>query len=1671
MNESLCIGDIVEIPPVKTVIRLKEGQTESNKIAGSFVFTTEVFSHFTVISESLLGHQGQGYFLQGDFGSGKSHFLAALYAWLAGIAGAEILTGRHGGLKRVMESGKRFLPVAISLVNYRAETPLEQIVVEAVENHLKSKGIEAVLTPVSSFLNHLKNLIEEPETAESFIKLLGVSADRKKTDGLQAEDLDTDGLKQWIDEYPHEAYIYGMRLIKSTGLKIPEALVEERHETFKRTLSAVKNAGFDGLFLLIDELSEFFRSKRTAQELNEDARTLQLLGELTAGEPLWIIAAVQESIESTGDISQVTFRKIKDRFPVKLSLSTVHIRSLISHRLVHRKPGADEEIYRIYEAYKRQFSTFSWTYDSFRQTYPVHPATIALLDGLGDLFSEHRGIVDFIYSRIAGDKRRNIRGILQQPATEVLAPDSIYDHFALRLAEFSAFNVYPRHVIPHLDKVIDDVIEDSDDRNLARRLVRILVLYKIHPTADTPPVGRLAEIAACSLDFQMPGFNIRFIAEALLDPIVEVSRFLIKQPSESGNPLDTVYTVITQDDPGKILKERISRTARDLEDDDSRLLSEPFLDIPESEVWPGISLWEKGVVRQITWHFSIRRVFIRFLSDDDVHRLSHEISCAKYDFAVIITFGEREYSADYTAVWQITFPKEKTSLFKEFLATRLVASELKPSNPADAPLIQPVKERLERIRPAVHQAAMEAFYSGNFTDPQIQVGAAVRQLKRFDRLLEAAGEVILDDRYPKFREIAPRRIHPSPRLYQRLLDELVTPGSILLREAQAKGLGEAIDGLAVPIGLVRLKGGSYVFSPDMTGHPFLSFFSGLLKPAGPASIKEIAHALQTGAYGLPEDTFLFLLSALACGGLITLLKNGRTVPVDFLHFISVEKADEVALGELINQNDRETLKTECDFLAPSSTWDSFGLHQQREAWKAVIKFKETASTMLVAIQSQLSHVAEFSAFKVFNLSAIDQKINSLTNLVNEIKISHSAKEGLERFLKTWRGTGLKNEDIQFLKKLRAFLLHNAEQFVFIHHYIHHSAVKKATQQDRELAELRKTVISLVEKPEIFIIGDEGEHLNSVFSHFREYYFAFYSKKHAAYYRSFQKPSLSKSAERAAGTLERLAAIEALDRPPGLEQFIRDLKAPGKEQCRRKISEELIRSPVCTCGYQPGDVGAVPEPGEKIEPEEAINRFFMEYVDIIKKPEVLESITAHAYAVKDADPDMSQRLKQISKIVQEDTITPAHLLAVFDEQTTLQLSRALTGKVHIQHKKLSELISRLAGRRLAQSQIRKIVDEWASITDEKTLLAIDEDLEQRVAPGSVLDSLDWWSLLHAGLFSREFQQEPIQKEEIVEIENRLEKRFPSIRLKETLQLIDTESLLRFITQERYHTGAIRMAWSLLSERILTGAVLPGEDDIHSSHTDHDTADDIRRHLRILKTIAERMDQQYPARLSMRVFAEELMNDAWTTGELQYIAEKAVQEVSDLGEEWLSKLSEVPIIILDDCPVVVIIDGAAPDVWMESIKSIEYFTDEVPQSWARLEAKPDTVDSIARLFGFHNDPVEEFSARNVVYHNLKGNEEHALLDHVLPIKPDIPVVIRLSAIDQGAHRKGMRLSEMVRIVNHILKTDLPQLLEACRQLKRRLILTTDHGLSLFAKGLLHGKGGVYESCIFRAEWNKL
>jgi hypothetical protein len=131
-------------------------------------------------------------------------------------------------------------------------------------------------------------------------------------------------------------------------------------------------------------------------------------------------------------------------------------------------------------------------------------------------------------------------------------------------------------------------------------------------------------------------------------------------------------------------------------------------------------------------------------------------------------------------------------------------------------------------------------------------------------------------------------------------------------------------------------------------------------------------------------------------------------------------------------------------------------------------------------------------------------------------------------------------------------------------------------------------------------------------------------------------------------------------------------------------------------------------------------------------------------------------------------------------------------------------------------------------------------------------------------------------------------------------------------------------------------------------------------------------------------------------------------------------------------------------------------------------PVTALSISSLFGFAGDALDEFHARGIDYHQVRGNEAHGMANLLPEFTPDKPVIIRVSMVDDAAHAALLRLNEMPQAVCSFLEKELPRLQDICVRQNRRLTVTTDHGLSLTRTGFSHGKGGVYERAIFRAEW---
>jgi hypothetical protein len=321
----------------------------------------------------------------------------------------------------------------------------------------------------------------------------------------------------------------------------------------------------------------------------------------------------------------------------------------------------------------------------------------------------------------------------------------------------------------------------------------------------------------------------------------------------------------------------------------------------------------------------------------------------------------------------------------------------------------------------------------------------------------------------------------------------------------------------------------------------------------------------------------------------------------------------------------------------------------------------------------------------------------------------------------------------------------------------------------------------------------------------------------------------------------------------------------------------------------------------------------------------------------------------------------------------------------------------------------------------------------------------------------------------DLEKRLAKTFPARQLSPRLKRLNPDALVRFIIAEPFHTEAIRAAWQWLCQKVLQN---PQSFPVNSQtlmqtirHNDRRIAERINTRLKTLDQLCRMDITDLPAALISRLDLARIYADPWATTEIKAMVLDQIDTLARESDPWLTAQTPLQPIDLADAPVVIILDGVSPDVWLDASERLTEFMEKRNTRWFRLEAAPETASAVAALFGFVDDALNEFASRQIPYHQLAGDETEAMVDRLPDFAPDYPVIIRAGMVDTGAHTGRLRLEEMPGVVTEFLKRELPWLQKICREKNRRLVITTDHGLSFTAKGLTHGRGGVFETTIFR------
>ncbi len=1244
-------GDLVHVPPVRTVVRLADlgDQHLRRHMVETFILTGEVSFAISTILNKIAIPKGEGFFVIGNYGSGKSHLLNILSLILSDAEAREVFTasGREGRpaegkltslLQRAAETNP--LVVEISLVEHSNREYLEQIVLSRVEEKLRGEAPSEKAAPA----------------------------------------------------------------LPPGWLNLP------RPEAFQTLRQGLAQGGWGGLVLLIDELSEFLRSKDSARAYNEDVRFLQYLGEFAENIPAWVVATMQENIENTGSLTGEMLHKIKDRYPVRFQLSGEHVKEIVSGRLVRKKEGSEEALPRVFEELQRAFKQLPFSRQDFTELYPVHPSTVELLDELRPLFSQHRGVVDFIHYRLAGDPGRGIPTFLDQSAAALLTPDFIFDHFRDRLRETVETSPYSEQVYRHYEREAGRLFPDAEDALTALKLLKLLILGALARAPKRFTAAELTGLLLHRFSGLESGVNYDYIAE-IMDQLQTHGAYIAVTEDNNGAKL---YTVDLKADVSLLLQKKLSQLTSAFTPGDPRILEgllswadEPYLPLKELQQDP---LREK----EISWQNTRRMGKVIFslpaaLSPELLQELEEELAGQETDFIFFMAAPTLAGESQSISPWKMReqcgpvllrslamwVPREINAGEEEQLCSAYAHQKLQEEYASDSsPVGRQVGKHLENLLAEEKRKVKEIFRNIYF---QGQLKAAAQMMTPshlgylpLENLISQAAAEILKERFPRHYEIRPQGEQVTGSLMQKTLDLLISP--TLEGEELERGTRLVVENYLKPLGLVKKKGQGYLLEINPKTSPLTAEFLSLIPETGRASLERLYWKLRKGPFGFSAEGFRALGTAAILSGAVSAYQgNKRLAPtqVSYYRFWNIET---VGPGTLIRPELQKIL-AEVPFLPARLRAGPLTFAAQQQVWEAATSFKEEWISKGTEIKSRVERLKEHRLFAMVSWGKLEKMLDRFFGFLDEIKSSYASREGLERFLAAYQSRPLIAADWDRLEAIYNFLHGDLPEILRLGHYLKDPELVVPEGEKYDSLQKRSRLLSELLEEEALLWEDKyRERLKREFKHFLDEYTLLYLEEHQqAVGPGRLKPYHAIMETKAYRLLEQLGRINAVMVKDDLVSINRQLAQPLERECRAAEELRLRERPLCSCGFTLGERVVLPEVTVM---EEQILRGVQAYVAALQAPGKREKITAHAEHLelvgrrREASP-----LQEFLKISASGADLVSHLVELVNQNTVGHINRALTGDAIISERSVEELRELLADRVFTVEQLQELFQDW------------------------------------------------------------------------------------------------------------------------------------------------------------------------------------------------------------------------------------------------------------------------------------------------------------------------------------------------------------------------------------------
>jgi energy-coupling factor transporter ATP-binding protein EcfA2 len=1325
------IGDLIEVPDVQTVIEIAEardldpldpsGRATLERLSKSFIVTDDIKNILTVIFSALSQQEGRGFFVTGNYGSGKSHLLSVLalavkhdWAWKSIALQDSDFCQYESGL-----AGKRFLPVLIPLTDFGSDLSLEEIVWGSIEVTAAAAGIPLHLSHTQRFLDLFERYILPVHSAEFGSFITNRLGSEYSWERIRRDD-------------PASGHTLIIQYMESRDEPLPFKFVPDRRTAIADLSRILQNSNWDGLVLIIDELSEFLKSKSDIQSLNEDTRFLQSLGESSKHYPVWIIAALQEALERTGEIPEAVFKKIKARYSYRLRLSAKHLKELVSRRLIQRKgDSALREIRTIFTNLQLAFNRITIQPAEFIEIYPIHPETLELLDKNSDLFSQQRGIVDFLTAQIRGRPEENIPGILDSPVDHLITPDVIFDHFKDRLAESPQFSKYYRLYSEHFEPRILAEFNNPKDQHSALQLVKILILLSVSPLRETRTSQELADmILYRTLDPALPAGDINYdhIHRKLLMEIYRKIGFLRLEPGKEE--FDAVFSIDIESQPSDTLDQRLTRIKQHLSPFSEDIVRVGYAAMAHGKFPLAMFVDRPGIRDTVKWENTTRKVGIfltqiNHLSQDAIENFRKQLKCGELDFVLIIGWiGERDQqraaaqaflareNIELAGGWGFCLPNlpenpKSFDVLADLHACRELAGDLVTDHSSDTTqqLIM-LNERIQADLDETRRLLAQCYQDGELLVSSGKTDLSGRiQFDHFDQWVSSILKKPLASRFPDHSEVAPHMEISGRIIMELLLEKFILPGqTVNMKTSRNDLLESAIQQIAVPLGIAVKDNQNFRLSASprkcraagavMSRIPASNNVN-LPFANSPVNLVSLYRDLATSKLGMSKQVFDLTVLALIRKGYITGLKNDRIVPIDTCTFPLESSVDHLTQGPLLPVALRPAFARMYRILTKRRLKE-FDLDVQELVW---IKLKAASEKWLEDLAQFQSVCDDFD--RQFpedcgDLKEIHSLQKTLTSLIQAVNHKADPCTGWEQFLLKYLDVPDPVGLFKGLASLVQFVQIGKHPYLKARDYLNDPRlhIPNTPGYDHVKFAFSEAAHHQLLSSDLITAGGLQTFL-SAFETFQKEYEKQYTREHNARRDQLAGIDLDLLIDSPEfRVLKRLSRISPVSVSVSYQSIRRKYDQAKQIRCMRNPRQELEKSPLCTCGYRLGThIGEPPDDLKTLA-----LKGIQQYLDGFQN----DSMRARLRIIHDNAPeklrDSIHTLISPNLLDSDSSQIVSIVDSLLDDDLTNYLHKELWVGLHIHKRDLSQLVEQLKDQRWTVNEIKKIIEIWL-IQDE------------------------------------------------------------------------------------------------------------------------------------------------------------------------------------------------------------------------------------------------------------------------------------------------------------------------------------------------------------------------------------